>query len=403
MTVQDLSELELSYAPPYGSAKDPVNYAGFVASNIISGDMPVYHSQQMIAITAKQIALDVRSAEEVQTGTIPGSVNIPIDELRARLEELPKDKEILVFCKVGLKGYAATKILLQNGFKARNLSGGITTYNDFSFVPSQPQNTPEDKTQTPIRKQDNMTEIAREINACGLQCPGPIMKLKKAMDETDAGRTIAITSTDPGFVSDIPAWCKSTGNELIELKPHEDGYRAIIAKGTVDSVPSAAATPLDATAKGKTLVVFSNDFDKAMASFIIANGAAATGSEVTMFFTFWGLNLLRKSQHVKVKKNLIEKMFGFMMPRGPEKTSLSKMNMGGMGTMMIKGIMKKKNVSSLPQLIANARDNGVRLVACAMSMDLMGIKPQELIEGVETGGVAMYLGKAEQSNVNLFI
>ena len=151
------------------------------------------------------------------------------------------------------------------------------------------------------------------------------------------------------------------------------------------------------------MVVFSGDFDKAMAAFIIANGAAAMGSQVTLFFTFWGLNLLRRPESIPVRKTFIEKMFGFMMPRGAEKTSLSKMNMMGMGTQMIKGIMKKKNVDSLSELIIKAKANNVRLVACSMSMDLMSIKPEELIDGVETGGVAMYLNQAESAGVNLFI
>jgi peroxiredoxin family protein len=153
----------------------------------------------------------------------------------------------------------------------------------------------------------------------------------------------------------------------------------------------------------KTIILFSGDFDRVMAAFIIANGAAAMGSKVTMFFTFWGLNLLRKPIAPPVQKNLVEKMFGQMMPRGAEKAGLSKMNMLGMGKMMIKGIMQKKNVASITDLIASAQKTDVRLIACSMSMDLMGIKPEELIDGVDQGGVAMYLAAAEKSNTNLFI
>lgn len=153
----------------------------------------------------------------------------------------------------------------------------------------------------------------------------------------------------------------------------------------------------------KTLIMFSGDLDRAMAGLIIANGAAAMGDEVTMFFTFWGLNVLRKAQRIKVRKSLMEKMFGWMMPRGAERLSLSKMNMGGLGTAVMKGIMRRKKVSSLPELISSAQDMGVRLVACTMSMDVMGIKPEELIDGVEFAGVATYLGEADRSNVNLFI
>lgn len=153
----------------------------------------------------------------------------------------------------------------------------------------------------------------------------------------------------------------------------------------------------------KTMIMFSGDLDKAMAGLIIANGAAAMGDEVTMFFTFWGLNILRKAQKIKVRKSFMENMFGWMMPRGPEKLGLSKMNFGGMGTAMMKDIMRKKKVNSLPELIRSAQDMGVKFIACTMSMDVMGIKKEEIIDGVEFAGVATYLGEADEANVNLFI
>jgi peroxiredoxin family protein len=140
-----------------------------------------------------------------------------------------------------------------------------------------------------------------------------------------------------------------------------------------------------------------------MAAFIIANGATSMGYDVTLFFTFWGVNVLRRDRPLKLKKTFIERMFGRMMPRGPRKLALSQMNMLGMGRKMIDGIMRKKNIASLPELIGGAQSAGVRLVACAMSMDLMGIRQEELIDGVEAGGVAMYLDRAGSGKVNLFI
>ena len=151
------------------------------------------------------------------------------------------------------------------------------------------------------------------------------------------------------------------------------------------------------------MVVFSGDLDKAIASFIIANGAASSGRKVTMFFTFWGLNIIRKQEKVAVNKNFIGKMFGAMMPRGTKKLTLSKMNMMGMGAKMIRSVMKNNNVSSLEELLQMAVDQGVEIVACQMSMDLMGITREELIDGVGIGGVGYYLGQADQSSHNLFI
>lgn len=127
------------------------------------------------------------------------------------------------------------------------------------------------------------------------------------------------------------------------------------------------------------------------------------GKKVTMFFTFWGLNVLRKPEKVNVNKGFMDKMFGIMMPRGSKKLKLSNMNMLGMGSKMIRKVMKDKNISSLEELIKSAIDNGINIVACQMSMDVMGLKKEELIEGVQIGGVGYYLGEAEDSNVNLFI
>ena len=174
-------------------------------------------------------------------------------------------------------------------------------------------------------------------------------------------------------------------------------------KATIIKKQAKSCIVNETTGKNKTIIVFSGDFDKVMASFIIANGAASMDSDVTMFFTFWGLNVLRKNFSVPVPKSMMEKMFGWMMPRGSSKLKLSKMNMAGLGTAMIKGVMKQKNVPSLETLIEKAKSLGIRLVACSMSMDIMGIKEEELIDGVELGGVAMYLDQAEAGNVNLFV
>jgi peroxiredoxin family protein/TusA-related sulfurtransferase len=229
------------------------------------------------------------------------------------------------------------------------------------------------------------------------------MRLREALEELEEGQAVSIVAGDPAFPSDVAAWCQSTGNRLLETVPENGHTRATVVKGCDEPVAACNSAAQTGDSRNKTMVVFSGDFDRAMASFIIANGAASMGSDVTMFFTFWGLNVLRRPDKVEVEKSLIERMFGWMMPRGAEKLGMSRMNMGGMGPRMIKGIMRKKNVSSLSELIGSAQEAGVRLVACSMSMDLMGIKSEELIDGVEEGGVATYLANAEEGNVNLFI
>jgi CoA-disulfide reductase len=407
MTVHDLEKLELAYAPPYSSAKDPVNIAGYTASNILKNDLSVFHWDEIAGIDRdKSLLVDVRTPMEYGMGTIEGAVNIPLDDLRARLDEIPADKDIYIFCQVGLRGYVASRILMQKGFtRVKNLSGGFKTYQ----LAVQKQSNEDIYEYDKISKADEIKPVdccGSDCNAdadvrmdtCGLQCPGPIMKVNESMRSKNYGEVLKVSATDPAFREDVRVWCEKTGNRLLSAASDGGGISVLIRKEKNSEVGSAAVKKND-----KAIVIFSNDLDKAIASFIIANGALAMGRKVTMFFTFWGLNILRKPDKVKVGKDIFGKMFGVMMPRGSKKLSLSKMNMGGIGARMIRYLMRKKNVASLEELIQQARTAGVKLVACSTSMDIMGVKEEELIDGVVIGGVASFLGSVEESDMGLFI
>ena len=405
-TTSDLMDLELAYAPPFGSAKDPVNVIGMIAENMRSGKMKPIHWNEIDPTDANTVFLDVRSALEFSLGSIKNAVNIPLEELRERMGEIPKNKKIVAFCAKGQKGYFASRILLQNGFsEIYNLIGGLSIYKPIMAESKEGPVATVNNSNIEIQERGNMqnpAEISLSIDACGLQCPGPIMKLAEAVAGAAEGSVIEVKTTDPGFKNDIASWCRSTRNTLIEITASQGIITARVRKGS--SVPTANAAATAASPNnGKTIVVFSNDLDKAIASFIIANGAAATGKPVTLFFTFWGLSILRKTPPPTVSKDLLAKMFGWMLPEGPSQLTLSKMHMAGMGTLMMKYIMKQKNVSTLPELISQAQKQGVRLIACQMSMDVMGLTADELIDGVEIAGVASYIESAEQSDMNLFI
>lgn len=411
-TVEDLTELELAYAPPFLSAKSPANMAGFVAQNNLRKASELITIEDIRNLDEnKAVLLDVRDPLEVENGAIPNSINIPVNSLRARINELPKDKEIWVYCAVGLRGYIAARILKQKGFKVKNLTGGYKTFAQGSYKAKLIKKNDDERmdccmgNNTSAKVQNTNSGKVVELDACGICCPGPLMRVKASMDELQNGDILKVKASDPGFFEDIKAWAKRTNNQMLDVRKESGLVYAEIRKGL--EAGETAVTNNEVIIKNdkdnKTLVVFSGDLDKAIASFIIANGAAAMGKKVTMFFTFWGLNILRKHEKVNVKKNIIEKAFGLMMPRGSKKLSLSKMNMGGMGAKMIRMVMKNKNVESLEDLIQAAIDNGVNIVACTMSMDVMGIKKEELIDGVNFGGVGYYLGEAEDANVNLFI
>ncbi len=397
-SVFDLKELELAYAPPYSSAKDPVNMAGFVAENILTGKA-AFSDWDSVEKNPDAFILDVREEIERVAYSVPGSVGIPLGQLRSRLGEIDRNKEINVFCAIGVRAYNAARILMQNGFKnVKIYPGGTrfymsTHYKDIASgeAPQKVEDSGNTVRETP--------SASMRIDCSGMQCPGPLMKVFETMKGMKEGEIMEVSASDPGFARDIGAWTRRTGNTLLSNERRGSDYVAIIKKGS--GVAEQGTAKRDA--EGKTIIVFSGDLDKVLASFIIANGAAAMGRPVTMFFTFWGLNVLRKPEKQDVKKSLIESMFGGMMPRGMGKLKLSKMNMGGLGTAMMKKVMKDKNIDSLEDLVKKALSNGVKIVACTMSMDVMGIRREELIDGVELGGVGAYLGDAEESNVNLFI
>ena len=415
LTVFDLQDVEPCYAPPYNSAKDPVNMLGYYASNIIEGDIKTiqYHEVEEV-LDRGDIVLDVRDEFELATGMIEGSINIPLGSLRKRIDEIPKDKNIYVTCQVGLRGYIACRILTQRGYKCFNIDGGIKTYSSIKRAKkafeNQNNNVEFNENNHLINEEvAAMNENIKaniKLDACGLQCPGPIRRVFEEVSKMESGDIIEVKASDVAFSKDIKAWCETTGNSLLKAEFNKDkkAYVAYIQKGENPVNAKASCSLTNQVGKdGATMVVFSGDLDKAIASFIIATGAASMGKEVTMFFTFWGLNVLKRKEKVKVQKDTMEKMFDMMLPSNTNKLPLSKMNMGGMGPKMINEIMKKHNVDDIDTLINNAINMGVKLVACSMSMDLMGIKKEELIDGVDLGGVAAYLGAAEDSGLNLFI
>lgn len=400
-TVYDLMETEHTYAPPFSSAKDPIAIAGYVASNIISGAMPIITWRELVQQKNEVMLIDTRTPEEFSFGSIPGAINIPLDDLRDRMSEVPTSKPVVLFCAVGLRGYLAQRILMGNGYRnVRNLSGGYKLYS----AAVAPVPVP-DKVATPqVGPIESMVSSSKEplkINACGLQCPGPIMQVKKAMDTLAPGEQVEIVATDAGFARDASAWCDTTGNRLIGSHEEKGRYTVTIEKGDPAAVCPSSAGAI--AGRGKTLILFSDDLDKALATFVLANGAAATGQKVTVFFTFWGLNVLKKVQKPKVKKDIFGKMFGMMLPSSSLKLRLSKMNMFGMGSRMMRFLMKQKGVDSLESLRSQALAQGVEFIACQMSMDMMGISREELLDEVTIGGVATYMERADKANVNLFI
>jgi NADPH-dependent 2,4-dienoyl-CoA reductase/sulfur reductase-like enzyme/peroxiredoxin family protein/rhodanese-related sulfurtransferase/TusA-related sulfurtransferase len=421
-SVDSLTKFEHAYAPPFASAKDPVNYAGFVAQNIRAGLTRQVRWNDVVRLKAEgAFILDVRTPEEFALGHIEGAVNISNTDLRTRMDEVPKDRFVLLYCGVGIRGYLAERILKQNGWKdLANLAGGWKTYeaatadqsNPDIFRPGMSGIAKMAANPVSYAEGSGMPEAlaARSsdtisIDACGLQCPGPIMRLKTEVDRAAEGTTLVVRATDPGFARDAKSWCNLTGNTFVGMAEDRGTFEVRIQKtqGSAALLNGSLPQRGGGGSKEATLIVFSDDFDRALASFVLANGAAASGKKVTMFFTFWGLSVIKRRKAPKVAKDFMGRMFGMMLPKNSGKLSLSKLNMGGMGAAMMKTRMSSKKIDQLETMIESALKAGVHMTACQMSMDIMGVAREELMDGVEIGGVASYLDAASDANLNLFI
>ncbi|CDR66417.1 DsrE/DsrF/DrsH-like family protein [Staphylococcus schweitzeri] len=341
-----------------------------------------FSKEQLEKLAANEQLIDVRHLEEYELGHINNAILHPVENITTFNHQ--KNKTYYVYCKSGNRSVQASEYLTQHGYEVVNLDGGYTSFRELNIDSTQSLDT-------------GVKDNRKIFNYSQLQCPGPIVNISKEIKRINVGEQIEVTVTDFGFLSDIKSWAKQTGHTLVKLDEYNDYIQAIIQK------ENPKDKQVNRSMNGTTIVLFSGELDKAMAALIIANGARAAGKDVTIFFTFWGLNALKNAKTAKVKKKGIAKLFNLILPSTPTRMPISKMNMFGLGSLMMKRVMKQKNVDSLSSLIEQAVDQNIKLIACTMSMDVMGISKEDLIDSVEYGGVGTYIGDTEQSNHNLFI
>lgn len=348
-----------------------------------------FYQSELEKLGQQQQLIDVRTSEEYEIGHINGAILHPVQQIETF--DFPKDRTYYIHCRSGARSQKAAEFLSEKGYNVLNLDGG------FDAIKEQLSNIETPNTHKNISHSHELKANRIKRDFSGLQCPGPIVEINKEMTKMSEGEQLEVSVTDFGFKQDIQAWVKQRGYHLVMLEENVDHIHAVIEK-TKDKT-------MDVTHEGNgtTIVLFSGELDKAIAALIIANGAKAAGRDVSIFFTFWGLNALKKINQSPVKKKGLAKMFDMMLPSQPEYMPISKMNMFGLGNVMMRYVMKKKNVETLPTLIEKAIEQDVKLIACTMSMDVMGISKEELREEVTFGGVGAYIGDTEQARHNLFI
>ena len=349
-------------------------------------------------IENNEFLLDVREPVEYEAGHIKGAENISVNELENRLNEIPENRRIYVYCQRGRRGATAVSTLQNNGFDAVNLEEGYSVYTG-QYDTASPTAANGHHDSAVLNRLISDDRI--KVEASGMQCPGPLLKVNEVMSGLKTGEQMEITVTDTGFCTDIEAWAKKTGNTVLKNEMNNDKVIVVLEKNAMNT--NIEGHKMTETKEGATMVVFSGDLDKALASFIIAAGAKSMGKEVTMFFTFWGLNVIKDPNAPRRNKKGLDKAFSMMMPKSASKLPISKMNMFGLGSKMIQHVMRNKKVDALTEMIEKADALGVKMIACTMSMDIMAVEKEELLPHVNFGGVGTYRGDAENSNLNLFI
>lgn len=455
LNIDDLSHLDLAYAPPFGSARDVINTAGFAGVNFREGMVKTVTSlaprdgvYPFVIDVRDRILADVRPVPSLESGGADPTnvVNIPLEELRGRIDEvkaLAQGRPIVVMCNLGKFSYFATRILAGHGIESSSVIGGITMLrntkvntldtpqrevalkrkttlpsNNLATTSTQVQLSPMPGSNTSIPECD-----MEHLDVCGISCPGPIMAIRKKIPSLAPGQHLCVKASDPGFFNDFPAFCRVSGMTVVSCvkdngvvvgvlqNPHASA--CLLEESTMS--PCATSALAKPETKDLSMVVFSGELDKVMAAFVLANGAIAMGRKVTMFFTFWGLNALRSTEHHKSTSkspnetvnhpahSIMDTLMATMNPKGPDALPLTHMQMGGLGPIAMKLQMKQKHLPNLPDLMRDAREGNARIVACTMSMSAFGLETDDLIEGVEFGGVADFLEAAGDSKNTLFI
>ena len=412
-TIYDLADLNLTYSPPFGSAKDVLNVSAFVAINAIERNIPCVG---VTDVPKGALHVDVRPETIFEMSNVKGSINIDKTDLRTT-DKLPKDKStpIYLLCNTGHESYNAWGIVVGLGYKnVFNIKGGFHLHSAIEKAANYEAGTSVNRKAKKVEnKTVNASTVAPkamakgesfDVDCSGLACPGPILKVSEKLKEIKDGDIVNVKASDFGFEEDIKVWSKKNGHTILSVDSSDTEVNAVIQKGSnVNKDTAAMASALLQGRKKATIVLFSGEYDKMLAAMIISQAAASLGTEVTIFATFWGLNALRVKPAKRIKKKFMERMFGRMMPRGAAKLPLSRMNMGGMGQKMIKSIMKKHNVTSPEVMLQQTIDMGVSIIACTMSMDLLGIDKKELVTGIKYAGAAAYVSESDDSNLTLFI
>jgi len=427
LTIDDLAHLDLAYAPPFGSARDVVNTAGFLGRNARAGMVDVIQS---LAFESGEtpLVLDVRDPMMATLHPIPDAanggcdpalvMNVYLDNIRSHVEDIKakaNGRTVITVCNTGKTSYFAARILAAHGVKVKSLQGGMSMLRGkkpTTLSEPKPRPTPSCKTESKSCTTPAKSEV---LDVCGLACPGPIMEIKKKISQVAPGTELHIKASDPGFYNDFQSFCRMNNMKLVSVEKNNgliEGKCVVPGTPSAEDKPAKTESAVVANNSDLALVVFSCEMDKVLAAFVIANGALAMGGKVTMFFTFWGLNALKPMKNDEFhtaktddhhKHTMMEKMLGMMLPKDLHHLPLSHLNMGGAGQIAMQMQMKEKNLPTLPGLIKSAIDGGARLVSCTMSMTALGIDQDQLIEGVELGGVADFLEAAGKAKTTLFI
>jgi len=381
-TIWDLANLELAYAPPYNTPKDPINYIGWIAENIKAKHVKLL-SPLDLSLQEHHL-IDIREDTVFSLNHINGAYNIPLENLRQNLSQIPKDKKLVVYCHSGSDSYNAARVLSAHGYNVYNLNGGFITYKYFNFTPAE--------VAAPLRVASlipsNIVAQMETLSLCGICCPGPIIKLQKHFAKMKPGVTIRIEADDSGFFNELSAWAENPMAEFSKSIP-----AAPVAKA------ETTAQPVDTIQKsGRMLLVTTDDLARVVPAFMAALTAAALGEKVTIFYIFDGIALLAKDRKKATTKHGGSQRFGkggyFQRWNDDE---LPKHEAGELAN------SPELLIINIPEYIQNLQATGVKMIACSMAMGSMGLAESDLVDNLELAGMMRYVSAANEHEYNLIV
>lgn len=385
MKVTELANLELAYSPPYGSVRDPINFAGMISSNLLKGLVKFVESEHL-AEFEEYLLIDVRTEEEYSINHIPGSINIPLESLRQDSKTIHKDTPIVLICSVGIRSYKGCRILQQKGFNVFSLNGGINIWRNFQ----------KDVDEDLCEQEESHTQDSYPlIDARGMSCTGPIIILKEFLKKNRSISTFDMLVTDQLFAGDIDTWCDASGysSTIIDIENGEYKFRfskikrdeVLTTKGSISQLPlSSDLVEIENKRLSLGMCIANDDLDRVTSALMYAQLAQAFDKDIFIFFIFSGVKFATKA--------------------GTKVRNCSCLSFGNEEIVNSSTCEESyANTGSIEPILTSLIENGANVVACGRGLQMLGLGKEDLVDNIKVEGMMALFSREDEFGSLVFV